>query len=131
MRWPGHRLAVTLFASVLVVWLVSMAILIRASALPPESSGTMLAVFPPSTSADQMFAGLTRAEARIVSQIDGRPAYGGTPSDQSVRDAILDLKARGLSVVFYPFVMMDIPADKNAASVTGASSGEGGDCCCE
>ena len=56
-------------------------------------------------------AGLARGNARVVSQIDGGPAIGGTPSDATVIGAIRDLKARGLSVVFYPFVMMDVPAD--------------------
>ena len=55
-------------------------------------------------------AGLTRGNARVVSQVDGGPAMGGTPSDDTVIAAIRDLKARGLSVVFYPFVMMDVPA---------------------
>lgn len=54
-------------------------------------------------------AGLSRNEAEAVSLIDGRPAYGGTPSDASVIAAIRDLKARGLRATFYPFVMMDIP----------------------
>ncbi|MFN3659581.1 MAG: glycoside hydrolase TIM-barrel-like domain-containing protein [Pseudolabrys sp.] len=56
-------------------------------------------------------SGLDRASAPVVSMVDGRPAYGGTPSDQSVRDAIAELKARGLKVTLYPFVMMDIGAD--------------------
>ena len=55
-------------------------------------------------------AGLTRADARSVSLADGLPAYGGTPSDASVKRAIRDMKARGLAVSFYPFVMMDVPA---------------------
>ncbi|MGA0561215.1 baseplate multidomain protein megatron [Ancylobacter sp. VNQ12] len=55
-------------------------------------------------------AGRTRADATLVSTVDGRPAYGGTPSDDSVRRCIEALKARGLKVTFYPFVMMDIPA---------------------
>ncbi len=59
--------------------------------------------------ADWSVAGLTRSTARLVSQIDGRAAYGGTPSDESVSAAIRDLKARGLKVTFYPFVMMDVP----------------------
>jgi hypothetical protein len=54
-------------------------------------------------------AGLDRAGARLVSQIDGRPAFGGTPSDDSVRHLIGELKARGLKVTLYPFLMMDIP----------------------
>ncbi len=54
-------------------------------------------------------AGLTRAAAPVVSGIDGRPAFGGTPSDASLIRAIQDLKARGLKITFYPFIMMDIP----------------------
>jgi len=53
--------------------------------------------------------GVSRGSARVVSYIDGAPAYGGTPDDGSVLAAIADLKSRGLSVVLYPFVMMDIP----------------------
>lgn len=60
-------------------------------------------------------AGLARHSARVASEMDGRAAYGGTPSDDSVVEAINDLRARGLSVVFYPFVMMDIPVDNARA----------------
>jgi hypothetical protein len=56
-------------------------------------------------------AGLARVGARTVSQINGRAAYGGTPSDQSVMEAITDLHRRGLAVTLYPFLMMDIPPD--------------------
>jgi hypothetical protein len=56
-------------------------------------------------------AELNRETAPLVSAIDGRPSFGGTPSDQSVIDLIVALKARGLKVTLYPFVMMDIPAD--------------------
>lgn len=38
------------------------------------------------------------------------PAFGGTPSDASVVEAIREIKKRGLRCVFYPFVTMDIPA---------------------
>ncbi|MBG0810593.1 glycoside hydrolase/phage tail family protein [Methylosinus sp. H3A] len=68
-------------------------------------------VYGPYWPADWSVAGLNRASARLVSQLDGRAAFGGTPSDASVRAAIADLRARGLSVVFYPFVMMDVPPD--------------------
>ena len=53
-------------------------------------------------------AGVSRANARTVSWHDGGPAYGGTPSDASVVAAIRDLRARGLRVFLYPFVLMDI-----------------------
>lgn len=56
-------------------------------------------------------AGMGRAQARLVSRNNGGAAYGGTPSDNSVLQAIADLKARGLKVCLYPFVMMDVSAD--------------------
>ncbi|MGQ2970570.1 MAG: baseplate multidomain protein megatron [Allorhizobium sp.] len=54
-------------------------------------------------------AGIARGEAYLVSRHAGGPAYGGSPDDQSVTEAIRDLKARGLTVTLYPFVLMDIP----------------------
>ena len=53
-------------------------------------------------------AGTDRQTARLVSHIDGRPAYGGTPDDASIVAAIRALKARGFSVTLYPFILMDI-----------------------
>jgi GTA TIM-barrel-like domain/Putative phage tail protein len=54
--------------------------------------------------------GLTRATAGTVSLTNGKPSFGGTPSDASVMRAIRDLKARGLQVTLYPFIMMDVPS---------------------
>ena len=53
--------------------------------------------------------GVSRAAAFVVSQISGSPAYGGSPSDFSVVQAIRELKARGFRVTFYPFLLMDVP----------------------
>ncbi|MGL4438318.1 MAG: baseplate multidomain protein megatron, partial [Bosea sp. (in: a-proteobacteria)] len=53
-------------------------------------------------------AGLARATARLVTQIDGRPIYGGTPSDASLLALIAEIKRRRLKVVLYPFIMMDV-----------------------
>ncbi|MGQ4272470.1 baseplate multidomain protein megatron [Terrihabitans sp. B22-R8] len=58
-------------------------------------------------------AGLTRATARTVSSIEGRAAYGGSPSDAGVIRAIQAIKARGWKVTLYPFLMMDVPADND------------------
>ena len=68
-------------------------------------------------------AGLARSEAHLISRTPSGPsghlphegggegpAYGGTPSDESVRQAVAALKARGLEVTLYPFVLMDVPA---------------------
>ncbi|ORE96454.1 gene transfer agent protein [Stappia sp. 22II-S9-Z10] len=55
-------------------------------------------------------AGLDRDSADTVSADgDGRPFYGGSPSDASVYEAVRALKDRGLKVVFYPFILMDVP----------------------
>ena len=69
-------------------------------------------------------AGLSRADARVVSWIDGGPAIGGTPSDETVIGAIRDLRERGLSVVFYPFVMMDVPADNDLTDPWSGAKGQ-------
>jgi hypothetical protein len=63
MTYPGHRFAITLFASVLVVWLAAMFVIMRMSALSPDASGKMLVVFEPGTTRDQAFAAITRAGA--------------------------------------------------------------------
>ena len=54
-------------------------------------------------------AGVTRGAAYVVSERDGRAAYGGTPSDQSVINAIRDLGERDISVTLTPFILMDVP----------------------
>ncbi|HZT48539.1 MAG TPA: glycoside hydrolase/phage tail family protein [Hyphomicrobiaceae bacterium] len=68
-------------------------------------------------------AGLSRAAAHLVSQSDGRAAYGGTPADATVIAAIADLRARGLAVVLAPFIFMDVPAGNALPDpYTGAAS---------
>src|SRR5712672_2866529 len=67
--------------------------------------------------------GVTRPGAYLVSQIGGRPAFGGTPSDLSVLHLIAELKARGLKITFYPFLVMDIRSGNALPDPwTGASS---------
>jgi hypothetical protein len=39
-------------------------------------------------------AGVTRSSALVVSQVNGAPAFGGSPNDESVVKAIQELKAR-------------------------------------
>lgn len=58
---------------------------------------------------DWRVAGLDRSAARPVGRTsDGRPVFGGTPSDRGVIQTIRELKARGIAVTFYPFILMDI-----------------------
>ncbi|MCX7289452.1 MAG: glycoside hydrolase TIM-barrel-like domain-containing protein [Rhodobacterales bacterium] len=51
--------------------------------------------------------GITRSAALEVPKLDGASVYGGTPSDQSVIEAIRAIKASGKEVMFYPFILMD------------------------
>ena len=71
--------------------------------------------------ADWKVAGQSRAAAHLVSKIDGKPAYGGTPSDDTVLRAIAAIKQRGLKVALNPFLMMDIPAGNGLPDPYGAS----------
>ncbi len=59
-----------------------------------------------------LVSGESRTTAHAIST-DGNAnaVYGGTPADISVFQAIQELTARGISVTFYPFILMDIPAD--------------------
>jgi hypothetical protein len=69
-------------------------------------------------------AGYTRTDAHLISRVNGRPAYGGTPNDRSVVDAIRDLRERGLEVYLYPFLMMDVPADNGQPDPHGSEDGQ-------
>ncbi|MCC1493412.1 glycoside hydrolase/phage tail family protein [Cognatishimia sp. F0-27] len=51
--------------------------------------------------------GLERAEALTVPKENDRPVYGGTPTDQSVIQAIRRMSDDGLAVLYYPFILMD------------------------
>jgi hypothetical protein len=66
MKRPGHKMALSLFLGVLILWLAAMAVIMRHAALPPEATGPMLAIFEPGTPEDEVFASLARADARIV-----------------------------------------------------------------
>lgn len=62
-----------------------------------------------------------RGRAYLVSSdADGRPNFGGSPSDDSLIGAIRDLKSRGFSVTLYPFILMDIPPDNQLPNLDGA-----------
>ena len=70
---------------------------------------------------DWRAGGVDRAGAHLVSSHDGFPAYGGTPSDRAVLQAIAELKRRGLKVSLYPFVLMDVPEGSTLPDPYGAS----------
>ncbi|MDA8708535.1 glycoside hydrolase/phage tail family protein, partial [Hellea sp.] len=70
-------------------------------------------------------SGVTRGTAYLVSQSeDRRPNYGGTPSDESILQAITSLKSRGYQVTLYPFILMDIPSGNGLPDPYGGSEQE-------
>ena len=71
---------------------------------------------------DWQVSGVARSGARLVSQVNGQSAFGGTPSDASVIRAIQDLKTRGLKVMFYPFILMDVAAGNALPDPYGAAA---------
>ncbi|MEL6587022.1 MAG: glycoside hydrolase/phage tail family protein [Pseudomonadota bacterium] len=73
------------------------------------------------TSRPWVSGGQTRETANLVSYVDGKPAFGSSPDDQSVMDAIADLRARGFRIVLYPFIMMDIPQDNDLPDREGST----------
>ncbi|MEO1197238.1 MAG: glycoside hydrolase/phage tail family protein [Pseudomonadota bacterium] len=52
-------------------------------------------------------SGIARSSAETVPSEEGRPIYGGTPSDAAVLEAIAAMQARGQAVMFYPFILME------------------------
>ncbi len=51
--------------------------------------------------------GVSRGEAHAIGQLDDRPIYGGTPTDQAVMQAIRHMGSVGTKVTFYPFILME------------------------
>jgi hypothetical protein len=71
--------------------------------------------------------GVSRSAAHLVSRDDqDRPVYGGTPSDFAVVQAIQEMKARGLRVTFYPFILMDVPPGNSLPSPYSDNAAETG-----
>jgi hypothetical protein len=67
-NYPSHKFALMFFTSVIALWLIAMAIIMRAGALSPDASGTMLAVFEPNTPSDKVFASIIKAGAKPIRQ---------------------------------------------------------------
>jgi hypothetical protein len=66
--YPSHKFALMFFSIVIALWLIAMAIIMRAGALSPEASGTMLAVFEPNTPSDKVFASIVNAGGKPIRQ---------------------------------------------------------------
>tara|TARA_R110002012_G_scaffold40547_10_gene111702 strand:+ start:9589 stop:13557 length:3969 start_codon:yes stop_codon:yes gene_type:complete len=71
--------------------------------------------------------GVARVTAHLVSQTrDGRPAYGGTPADFALIEAIREAKARGLRVTLSPTLLMDVPPGNTRPNPYSDNAGDVG-----
>lgn len=90
----------------------------------PKIEGTDRTVSP----SDWAVAGYNRGNAEVVSyDDDGNPIFGGTPSDVTVRELVQHIKDMGKRVMFYPFILMDIPSGNtlpNPYSNNAATNGQ-------
>jgi len=68
----GHGFALALGGVVVAVWLGLMGVSLRQAALPEETDGLVLAVFPPGTSDDAAFSAMVNAGGEPV-----RPTWLG------------------------------------------------------
>jgi len=67
-------------------------------------------------------SGENRATASAVPVQDARPVYGGTPTDQSVKEALIACVGAGKAVTFYPFILMEqLEGNSLTDPYTGAS----------
>ncbi|MEM9740396.1 MAG: glycoside hydrolase TIM-barrel-like domain-containing protein [Pseudomonadota bacterium] len=61
----------------------------------------------------------SRKDAYLISQdASGNANYGGTPSDETVIQAMREMAMRGLDVTLTPFLLMDIPAGNPMGQAT-------------
>ncbi|XQA72070.1 baseplate megatron protein TIM-barrel domain-containing protein [Xanthomonas sacchari] len=71
-------------------------------------------------------AGVTASTATLVTFVSdpsgGHSVYGSTPSDDSIVQVIQYLRAQGKRIVFYPFVLMDIPTGNSLPNPYSGSS---------
>jgi hypothetical protein len=70
-RRPGAGAALALMTGVVVLWLVVLALILRAAALGPEEAGKVLVVFAPGTAPADAFASIVAAGGEPI-----RPGLG-------------------------------------------------------
>jgi len=72
--------------------------------------------------AEWSVAGFSRNTARLITQIDGAPQFGGTPDDNSIVRFVDELRSRGLKVAFYPLLFMDMSGKPWRGDLTGSTA---------
>lgn len=66
MAFAEHRLSLLLLAATLLFWAGLVALVLNDARLPPQASGTVVAVFPRATPRARMFEAVLQADGRLV-----------------------------------------------------------------
>ena len=103
---PDHRFALKLLGGILSVWIVALILVLGAARLPPESSGTVIALFPPRLTGAQSVAASAAAGAKLVSAswfenvlvvADEAPGLTGRLQDQGALAVFRNISLAGVS----------------------------------
>ena len=101
-----HRFALKLLAWIAGVWLVAVAVLFKAAALPPEAGGTVIVLFPLGTEAGEAFTASAAAGAKLVSTswfenmlvvVDEAPGLVGRLKEQGALEVFENMSFAGFS----------------------------------
>lgn len=64
----------------------------------------------------------SRSTARLITQVDGGPQYGGTPDDASLLHLLDALADRGYNIMLYPMLFMDTSGKPWRGELTGSAT---------
>ena len=64
-----------------------------------------------------------RAAAHAIGYEDGKPRFGGTPSDNALIRLVTFLRNTGYKIAFYPILMVDAPGKPWRGHITGSAAG--------
>jgi hypothetical protein len=101
-----HRFALKLLAWITGIWLLGLALLFEAAALPPQASGTVIVLFPIGTEPPQSIASSAAAGAKLVSLswfenalvvADETPGLVGRLKDQGALEVFENMSFAGFS----------------------------------
>lgn len=75
------------------------------------------------TTPNEWFVGSkNRATSYCIGRNNDKPRYGGTPSDSSVINMLRELKSRGLKIMLYPMMFVDVSHKPWRGRITGNAS---------
>ena len=101
-----HRFALKLFAWIVGIWLIGMALLFEAAALPAEAAGTVIVLYPLGTETAEAVAASAAAGAKLVSAswfenvqvvADETPGLAGRLKAQGALEVFENISFAGVS----------------------------------